>query len=64
MILNLICFQGLIGVASAGPDCLVIAIADQNQISQKVEHGMMKARLMAVAGYIREAFSQLNAVTS
>lgn len=52
--------MGLIGVASAGPDCLVIAIADLNQISQKVEHGLMKARLLAVAGYIRDSFSQLN----
>ena len=47
-------------MASAGPDCLVIAIAQQDPGLQKVEHGLMKARLTAVAGYIRDAFSQLN----
>jgi len=53
--------MGLIGVASAGSDCLVIAIADQHNSSIKVEHGLMKARLTAVAGYIQDTFSQLNA---
>ena len=60
---NVNVLKGLIGVASAGSDCLVIAIADRNNTSLKVEHGLMKSRLTAVAGYIQDTFSQLNVPT-
>jgi predicted regulator of Ras-like GTPase activity (Roadblock/LC7/MglB family) len=55
--LNFVSFeldQGTVGVASAGPDCFVIAIATTN-----VAPGLLKARLTACAGYVQEAFTPL-----
>ena len=46
--------KGLVGVASAGSDCYVVALAEP-----KVEHGMLKARLTVLAAYVQEALSQL-----
>uniref|UniRef100_A0A7S2EBN6 Roadblock/LAMTOR2 domain-containing protein n=1 Tax=Trieres chinensis TaxID=1514140 RepID=A0A7S2EBN6_TRICV len=46
--------MGLVGVASAGSDCYVVALAEP-----KVEHGMLKARLTVLAAHVQEALSQL-----
>uniref|UniRef100_A0A7R9Z5Z8 Roadblock/LAMTOR2 domain-containing protein n=1 Tax=Pseudictyota dubia TaxID=2749911 RepID=A0A7R9Z5Z8_9STRA len=45
---------GLVGVASAGSDCHVVALAEP-----KVEHGMLKARLTVLATHVQEALSHL-----
>mmetsp|Transcript_9797 Transcript_9797/g.13805 ORF Transcript_9797/g.13805 Transcript_9797/m.13805 type:complete len:144 (-) Transcript_9797:142-573(-) len=46
--------MGLVAVSSAGSDCLVIALADPN-----APHGMLKARLTALASHVQEALSPL-----
>mmetsp|Transcript_21079 Transcript_21079/g.61282 ORF Transcript_21079/g.61282 Transcript_21079/m.61282 type:complete len:181 (-) Transcript_21079:409-951(-) len=45
---------GLVGVASAGSDCYVVALAEP-----KMEHGILKARLTVIAAHVQEALSQL-----
>mmetsp|Transcript_21640 Transcript_21640/g.30325 ORF Transcript_21640/g.30325 Transcript_21640/m.30325 type:complete len:273 (-) Transcript_21640:47-865(-) len=46
--------QGLLGVSSATSDTYVVALADSN-----APHGMLKARLMALADHVNEAFLQI-----
>ena len=50
--------KGIIGVASAGPDCFVTAFADPT-----VPTGMLKARLTACAAHVQEAFTPLTEPT-
>jgi len=47
--------HGLIGVASTGYECLVIAVAKLD-----VPQGFLKKKLTTLAEHIRESFSQLN----
>lgn len=46
--------EGLIGVASAGSECFVVAFADKSAAP-----GILKARLTACASHVQEAFSPL-----
>ena len=43
--------QGTIGVASAGPDCFVIALAEQG-----VAPGSLKSRVLACAAHVQDSF--------
>ncbi len=45
----------MVGVASAGPDFYVIALADSS-----VHHGVLAGRLRSLGSHVREAFSQLD----
>jgi hypothetical protein len=47
--------QGVVGVASAGPDFYVIALADSS-----VQHGALAGRLRSLGSHVREALSQLD----
>ncbi len=47
--------QGVVGVASAGPDFYVIALADST-----VKHGALAGRLRSLGSHVREALSQLD----
>ena len=47
--------QGVVGVASAGPDFYVIALADST-----VQHGALTGRLQSLGSHVREALSQLD----
>ena len=47
--------KGLVGVANAGPECFVVAIAT----NKNTEMGLLKSRLMALAGYVRESLTLL-----
>ncbi|KAL7546359.1 hypothetical protein ACHAWF_009698 [Thalassiosira exigua] len=46
---------GVVGVASAGPDFYVIALADSG-----VQHGALTGRLRSLGDHVREALSQLD----
>lgn len=46
---------GVVGVASAGPDFYVIALADST-----VQHGALTGRLQSLGSHVREALSQLD----
>ena len=46
--------RGTVGVSAAGSVCYVVALADT-----AVEHGMLRARLIALADLVAESFSQL-----
>mmetsp|Transcript_40711 Transcript_40711/g.85533 ORF Transcript_40711/g.85533 Transcript_40711/m.85533 type:complete len:230 (-) Transcript_40711:98-787(-) len=46
---------GVVGVASAGPDFYVIALADST-----VQHGALTGRLRSLGSHVREALSQLD----
>mmetsp|Transcript_20788 Transcript_20788/g.45090 ORF Transcript_20788/g.45090 Transcript_20788/m.45090 type:complete len:217 (-) Transcript_20788:162-812(-) len=46
---------GVVGVASAGPDFYVIALADAT-----VQHGALAGRLRLLGSHVREALSQLD----
>lgn len=43
------------GVASAGPDFYVIALADAS-----VQHGSLSGRLRSLGAYVRDSLSQLD----
>lgn len=43
--------QGTIGVASAGPDCFVVALAEQT-----VAPGLLKSRVLACAAHVQDSF--------
>ena len=47
--------QGVVGVASAGPNFYVIALADSN-----VQHGALAGRLRTMGSNVGEALSQLD----
>jgi hypothetical protein len=47
-------FQGVVGVASAGPGFYVIALADPT-----VQHGALVGRLQTLGSHVSEALSQL-----
>ena len=47
--------QGVVGVASAGPNFYVIALADSN-----VQHGALAGRLRTLGSHVGEALSQLD----
>ena len=47
--------QGIVGVASAGPDFYVIALADST-----VQQGALTGRLQSLGSHVREALSQLD----
>mmetsp|Transcript_16083 Transcript_16083/g.29149 ORF Transcript_16083/g.29149 Transcript_16083/m.29149 type:complete len:223 (-) Transcript_16083:258-926(-) len=46
---------GVVGVASAGPDFYIIALADS-----AVQHGALTGRLRSLGSHVREALSQLD----
>lgn len=46
--------HGVVGVASAGPDFYVVALADSS-----VEHGALAGRLRSLGSHVREALSLL-----
>mmetsp|Transcript_45662 Transcript_45662/g.55404 ORF Transcript_45662/g.55404 Transcript_45662/m.55404 type:complete len:157 (+) Transcript_45662:156-626(+) len=46
--------KGIVGVANAGSDCYVVVVAESD-----VKYGLLKARVTALAEYVREAFSKL-----
>ena len=47
--------KGVVGVASAGSGCYVIALADID-----VQHGALAGRLKSLGSHVREALSQLD----
>ncbi len=47
--------QGVVGVASAGPDFYVIALADST-----VQQGALAGRLRSLGSHLKEALSQLD----
>ena len=47
--------KGVVGVASAGPDFYVIALADSS-----VQHGALVGRLRTLSSHVKESLSQLD----
>ena len=47
--------KGVVGVASAGPDFYVIALADSS-----VQHGALVGRLRTLGSHVKESLSQLD----
>ena len=54
-IINQLYWKGVVGVASAGPDFYVIALADSS-----VQHGALVGRLKTLGSHVKESLSQLD----